>query len=284
MRILLTGAEGRLGRVTRTLLTQAGHSVFGVDLIPSVQTGTTMVDLTNYGELIDAVHGIADRHDGVDAVVHLGAISASGLASDERTFRSNLTSTFNVLQACARAEISTLVFASSIVVAGTPFTEPPPFLPIDESVAGKPESNYALSKHLEEQMAEQFARWHPDWSIVAMRFSNVLTPEHIANFADHEAQPESRKAVLWGYVDARDAARAIVHAIEARPPGFEAVLIAQQDTTMQTPTRDLVGRYFPGVEIRSEFAGHTGLVSTAKAERLLGFRPVERWRNGQDAT
>ena len=49
-----------------------------------------------------------------------------------------------------------------------------------------------------------------------MRFSNVLTPEHIANFADHEHSLRDARPVLWGYVgNARDAARAIVHAIEA---------------------------------------------------------------------
>jgi hypothetical protein len=62
------------------------------------------VDLTNYGETIDAIFGENDPSAGpgqaakpaLDALVHLAAISASGLLSDVATFHNNIVTTSNV--------------------------------------------------------------------------------------------------------------------------------------------------------------------------------------------
>ena len=56
----------------------------------------THVDLTDYGQVIDALAGVDDRHAGVDALVHLGAIPAPGIPSDVATFHNNMLATFNV--------------------------------------------------------------------------------------------------------------------------------------------------------------------------------------------
>lgn len=122
MRIALTGASGKLGSVVVRELREAGHEVIGLDIVGERGPGFVQVDLTDYGQVIDALAGVNDQHDGVDALVHLGAVPAPGIRSDVATFHNNMTSTFNVFWAAVRLGISRIVYASSETVLGLPST------------------------------------------------------------------------------------------------------------------------------------------------------------------
>ena len=80
---------------------------------------------------------------------------------------------------------------------------------------------YSLVKVLEEQLATELVRWHPDLSITALRFSNVMVPEDYAEFPSFDADARLRKWNLWGYIDARDGAQAVERALETAPAGFD---------------------------------------------------------------
>ena len=151
------------------------------------------------------------------------------------TFHNNMTSTFNVLHAAVRVGISTVVYASSETVLGLPFDTPPPYLPVDEEYPARPESVYSLVKHLEEQMAIELCRWHPELSITALRFSNVMDVEDYAEFPAFDGDPRLRKWNLWGYIDGRDGALAVELAL-ARRGGFDRFVIASPDTVMTRTT------------------------------------------------
>ena len=182
MRIALTGSSGKLGSVVLRELRAAGHDVIGMDVVGERRPGFLRVDLTDYGQVVDALTGVHDQHDGFDAVVHLAAIPAPGIAPDIATFHNNMPSTFNVFWAAIRLGITRIVYASSETVLGLPFDVPPPYIPVDEEYPARPESVYSLVKHLEEQLAIELVRWHPDVSITALRFSNVMVPEDYAAF------------------------------------------------------------------------------------------------------
>ena len=141
--------------------------------------------------------------------MHLAAIPAPGLASDVATFHNNMLATFNVFQAARRLGIMNIVYASSETVLGLPFDVPPPYIPVDEEYAARPESTYSLVKHLEEQMAIELVRWHPELSITALRFSNVMDPADYEAFPSFDADATLRKWNLWGYIDGRDGAQAV---------------------------------------------------------------------------
>jgi nucleoside-diphosphate-sugar epimerase len=236
------------------------------------------VDLTDYGQVVDALAGVNDRHDGFDAVVHLGAIPAPGIRSDVATFHNNMNATFNVFWAAVRLGIRRIVYASSETVLGLPFDVPPPYIPVDEEYPPRPESVYSLVKTLEERMAVELVRWHPDLSITGLRFSNVMVPEDYAEFPSYDDDARTRKWNLWGYIDARDGAQAVQRALEVAPPGFETYIIAAADTVMSRPNAELVAEVFPGVQTR-EFAEHDTLLSIDKARRLLGYEPRHSWRD-----
>ncbi|WP_332760260.1 NAD-dependent epimerase/dehydratase family protein [Pseudarthrobacter sp.] len=278
MRIAVTGGSGKLGRHVVRRLTDDGHQVLNLDRAGERHRGLAIVDLRNYGQVLDVFLGLDDRHDGFDAIVHLGAIPAPGIIPDAATFENNMLSTYNVFQAARRAGIKKVVYASSETVLGLPFDVDPPYLPVDEEYPARPESTYSLVKHLEEQMAIQLTRWDPELSIAGLRFSNVMDPEDYERFPSFDSDAGARKWNLWGYIDGRDGAQAVARALENGQPGFQAFIIANADTVMTRSSASLAAEVFPNVTVTKELGEHETLLSIDKARRLLGYEPEHTWR------
>lgn len=279
MRIAVTGGSGKLGRHVVERLRGSGHDVVVLDSEGERAPGFVRVDLTDYGQVADALGGAQGELDPVEAVVHLAAIPAPGLAPDAATFANNMVATFNVLHAAIRQGIRTVVTASSETVLGLPFDTPPPYVPVDEDYPARPESVYSLGKHLEETMAVELCRWHPDLTVSALRFSNVMDVEDYAEFPSFDADPLLRKWNLWGYIDGRDGAQAVERALERTGPGFDRFVIASPDTVMSRSSADLVAEVFPGVEVRTDLGEHETLLSIDRARRVLGYEPAHSWRD-----
>jgi nucleoside-diphosphate-sugar epimerase len=281
-RIAVTGGSGKLGRAVVRDLAEHGYDVVNLDLAPPPADAPgdfLRVDLTDYGQTLQALTRIEDRYDGVDAVVHLAAVPAPGLVPNTTTFVNNITATHHVFAAARAAGIRNVVWASSETVLGLPFETPPPYIPVDEEYHPRPESSYSLAKTLEEEMAGQLCRWEPDLKMVGLRLSNVMYPEDYAEFPSFEADPRARSWNLWGYIDARDGAQACRLALELDAVGCEIFVIANADTVMSTPSADLAAQVYPGVEIRGDVRGTSTLLSIDKARRVLGYEPQFSWRD-----
>ena len=279
MRIAVTGGSGKLGRSVVRRLREDGHAVTNLDRAGERGPGFAQVDLRNYGEVVDVFLGLEDRSAGFDAVVHLAAIPAPGLAPDAATFENNMQATYNVFQAARRAGIKKVVYASSETVLGLPFDVDPPYIPVDEEYPARPESTYSLVKHLEEQMAVQLTRWDPELSITGLRFSNVMDPEDYEEFPSFDSDAKLRKWNLWGYIDGRDGAQAVALALEHAGPGFEAFIIANADTVMGRSSASLAAEVFPNVKVVKDLDEHETMLSIDKAKRVLGFAPEHSWRS-----
>ncbi|MFD5214502.1 NAD-dependent epimerase/dehydratase family protein [Microbacterium sp. NPDC058345] len=278
MRIALTGSSGKLGTVVARELRANGWDVIGMDVVGARADDFVQVDLTDYGQVVDALTAVGDRHAGIDAVVHLGAVPAPGIRSDVATFHNNMPATFNVFWAAVRLGIRRIVYALSETVLGLPFDVPPPYIPVDEEYPARPESVYSLVKTLEEQLARELVRWHPDVSITALRFSNVMVPEDYAEFPSFDGDAALRKWNLWGYLDARDGAQAVQRALEVAEPGFDRFIIAAADTVMSRPNSELIAEVFPGVPVNRKVGDNETLLSIDHAREVLGFDPQHSWR------
>ncbi len=282
--VAVTGSSGKLGRHVVRDLHEHGYRVIALDRVPdpdSTADAAVRVDLTNHGQVLEALIAVDDRHDGVDAVVHLAAIPAPGLTTNAATFANNVTSTYNVFAAARTAGVRNIVWASSETVLGLPFDVPPPYIPVDEDYPVRPESTYSLVKSLEEEMARHFCRWEPHMKMIGLRFSNVMDSKDYERFPGFDADPQLRKWNLWAYIDGRDGAQAVRLALAHDAKGVDVFVIANADSVMSRRSADLAAEVYPGVPIRRELGEHETMLSIDKARRVLGFEPKYSWRNAE---
>jgi len=272
--IVVTGGSGKAGRATIRMLLERGYEVFSIDIQPPREQlcRSQIVDLMDLGETIEALHG-------PDAVVHLAANPNPSGWTEERMFRHNTTTTYNIFRAAMVLGFKRVVWASSETTLGLPFEKVlPQYVPIDEEPPLYPESSYALSKALSEEMARQFSRW-TGTAYVGLRFSNIMEPESYKLFPNWWENPHVRKGNMWGYVDARDVAQSCVRGIEADMSGAEAFIIAAADTVLNRPSRELMAEVYPSVPIREIEGEYGSLLSTTKARKLLGYVLQYSWRD-----
>lgn len=277
-KVVVTGGSGKAGRAVVADLVQHGYEVLNVDLAAPREAASAFIkaDLTDLGQCYEVLRG-------ADAVVHLAAIPAPGLQTDEVTFHTNVSSTYNVFQAAAALGLKRVVWASSETTLGLPFfREKPAYAPIDEAHPLYPETGYALSKVLGEEMARQFSRWS-GIPFVSLRFSNVMEPHDYERFPGFWGDAHIRKWNLWGYVDARDVALACRKGLEASIRGAEAFIIAAADTCMNRPNRELMAEVYPTVPLAEGTGDSETLLCIDKAMHTLGYAPQHSWRDHIDA-
>jgi len=273
MRIVVTGSTGKAGRWVTQDLCERGHDVLGVDLLRGSGShgSSRIVDLADLGQCLEVVAG-------ADAVVHLAAIPAPEIHAEGETFRNNILSTYNVFAAAAHARVGRVVWASSETVLGLPFDHPPAYAPIDEDCEPRPESSYALSKLLGEEMARQANR-RSGIPFVSLRISNIMEPGDYAAFPGYWTDAHLRSWNLWGYVDVRDVAQAVRRGLEAPVEGAPVCIIAAADTVMTRPSADLMAEAYPDVPLTRPVAGRETLLSIQRAHAVLGYVPEHRWQD-----
>lgn len=281
--VAVTGGSGKLGRAVVADLAHDGWAVHSFDVVAPRELAPgvsfTRIDLTDLGQVVEALHGIDELHDGVDAVVHLAAIPGATHAANSHTFVNNITATFHVFTAARVAGVKRVVWASSETLLGYPFTKPPAYVPLDEDVPPQGNVAYSQAKACEEELARQLARRHPNMTFVGLRFSNVMEPNDYEQFPTFDTDPGSRAWNLWSYIDARDGAQAVRLALTADVSGSPVYNIAAEDTVLSRSSRDVLEEYFPGTRVTTEVAGTGSWTSIERARTELGFRPQHRWRD-----
>jgi UDP-glucose 4-epimerase len=283
MKVLVTGARGKVGRATVAALAAAGHEVVATDRSDPTDAAAgeaayLRADLTDTGEAFAVVGG-------AEAVVHAAAIPSPLHHPPQVVFGNNLLATFNVLEAAVRLGARRFVQLSSETVPGFVYAErpfPPDYCPVDEAHPVRPQDPYALSKHFAEQLADAAVR-RSDLRCLSLRPSWVLAPadyERDLGPAVREARPSTS---LWSYIDVGDLADAIRLAVEADTPGHEVCFVSAADNQTGRPLAELVGRFLgDAVELRPVARADASGIASAKAERLLGWRPARSWRDYLD--
>jgi len=272
-KVLVTGSDGRIGRVTVRELREHGYQVTPADLHPTQDWGTQIVDFEDLGQVIGVMHG----H---DAVIHLAAIPAPSFHTADVVFRNNVISTFNVLEAATILGIKNVVLASSLSALGSPYCHRPfdlEYVPIDEEHPLLSQDCYGLSKMIGEELADGYIRRIPDMSIVSLRFTAVSDEQDASNWihsAPNQTVEEGQPGAFWTYVDVRDTAISCRLSMEYDTPGHEAFYITAPNIFRKEPIEELLGKYFPGdYPIADHIKGNASPVDCSKAERLLGWKP-----------
>jgi UDP-glucose 4-epimerase len=172
MKLLVTGASGRIGSLLVSYLCQNGHWVRGFDLnTPRVDR---MPDDMVIGSLLD--QGMLDKAlDGIEGVAHLAALMSWHPKDIAGLFEVNVTGTYNLLQVASKRDLKRFVYASS----GEVYPElNPKYLPIDENHPTLPTSPYGMTKLLGEQMVLNIAT-QTGMPYVILRFSHTQSAEEL---------------------------------------------------------------------------------------------------------
>ncbi|MFJ7240818.1 NAD-dependent epimerase/dehydratase family protein [Streptomyces olivaceus] len=120
MRVLLTGHQGYLGTVMAPVLTAAGHEVVGLDagLFAGCVLGPAPADPP--GRRVDLRDVTAEHVAGVDAVIHLAALSNDPLGSlaPELTYDINHHASVRLARLARDAGVQRFLYASTCSVYG----------------------------------------------------------------------------------------------------------------------------------------------------------------------
>lgn len=279
MRVVVTGSSGKIGSFTASYLASRGFDVVTTSRRPrSVESVAEhrSADLRNADEAFATLVG-------ADAVVHLAAIPAPGLAPNAVVFANNTQSTYNVLEAAGVLGVRRVVTASSIAVLGTAYaamhavSTPILYVPVDEDHPLFPIDAYGIAKQADELVCAALSRRNST-EIVALRLPWTTDSTDYGLLRARE-ELDAMSNTLWSYVDIRDAARAVELSLTATVGGFAAVYVTAADTLSECPSRELLRRFFsPGVAVRPGLEGTGTFFSNARAQELLGYTARHSWR------
>ncbi|SHN19977.1 NAD-dependent epimerase/dehydratase family protein [Actinacidiphila paucisporea] len=277
MRILVTGAAGHIGGHVTHELSAAGHELVLTDLVTVEEPRAVRV---HTGDLRDR-DLVRAAMDGVEAVVHLGAIPHPNVDDPSAMFAANCHTAHRVFDEAGAAGVRRVVAASSMAAAGlawSPVPVSPAYVPLDEAHPSLVRDPYGLSKVvLEEIAAAAHRRWGLD--AVCMRFPFTGAGDRLDHFlAACAADPAGQRHDLWGWLHSLDAARAIRLAVERDIRGCHIVNVTAADTTSAVPSADLMAAHHPGVTVPASVTGHGSLFDTTVCTDLLGFVPRRTWR------
>ena len=286
--VAVTGGNGTIGRRVLAGLSDAGYGTV------NVSRGSRREDVADdylRADLLDAgeVYGALATSD-ADAVVHLGMIPTPSESPGFVTFRSNAMTTYHVLEAAAALDVGTVCLASSLSAIGGGF-EPEPveprYLPVDEDHPLTPSNPYGLGKQVIEVIADGFARRDGAPSVASFRFPWTIDDETMrSRFVETDRSLEavredddylSQRNSLFSYVHVDDAARAVRLAVEVDLSGHERFFLSATDTSLSTPTADVVEDVYPTATALGELDDRRTLVKTTRAEERLGWRAERTW-------
>lgn len=272
MKIAITGAAGRIGHAISLEALQRGHTVTGIDRVtesvPVEQEGYRFVtaDMADYEQVLAAFAGS-------DAVIHMAAIPAPFSHPDHVVHNNNVVGSYNALRAAVEQGIMRVCQASSVNAIGLSFSRAAHFdyFPLDEKHPSYNEEPYGLSKEICEAQADSFARRYEDMRIASMRFHLVTDSRDTAGKYFNQLTPEAAKH-LWAYTLYSAAADACLLSLEADYKGHEVFYIVAPVTTFDVPSLELAAQFFPKVPVTGDLSGNRSFFSSAKAERILGWR------------
>lgn len=281
MRILVTGSSGGIGKVAFARLESLGHEVRPFD----IQRND---DLRDFQQVREAAKGC-------DTIVHIGAIPGDSDGHEEAVLASNAQGTWNILLAAVEHHIPKVIHFSSIQALGVVGGHHPPlYLPLDDAYPRHPRTPYQIGKHLGEETCKAFSE---RWGITTITLRPMLVA-HQSTYVDTNSaipypalpwkevqESEGMKNVLWAYTDIEDLVDVIVLAVDCSLQGHHAFLVASDDTTMETPTLELVRQHWAHIPQRIPLEEWTAenpyrsLVDCSGLKEALGWSPKRHWRD-----
>ncbi|MFG3522373.1 NAD-dependent epimerase/dehydratase family protein [Nocardia nova] len=227
MRVLVTGANGYVGRAVVAALSAAGHEPVAMVRVEGTEIAGAAemrrADLVDIDSLRRAVRD-------VDVVCHLAGLTRArdSFAEALQYVRVNSGGTIALLEAMDATGVSRIVFASTGAIYGSPKRQP-----MNEEVPDAPPHPYAMSKRAAELAIEARAGGGEVAAVIA-RISNVaggidpdptrLVPRALTASARHSPLAiNGDGSAVRDYLHLQDAAAAFVACVEHLPEAGNVV-------------------------------------------------------------
>ena len=306
--ILITGGNGKLGRIVCEHLEKQGYTVtlfdqFGpADAVPPWDGDCKALilkgNLNNLGDCMSAI-----SHSNAEVIIHLAALPHDTDINpnsrnqvwrrvqrnpEDTTMKANVMGTYYLLDAARKMGVKKMVFASTFFTLGCGFRISKKqfqvdYLPLDEEHESRPEDTYSLSKVLNEEMMKAYARAY-DMKFVALRLLGVTFPFReampLATLEDVKKNAEASKKSgnsdfnTYMYIDARDIANVCELAIEKDLDNdFEAFFLATGTGVKGTPA-EIIEIIRPDLkEMAKNIPDGEGIITCKKIKDMLGYKP-----------
>jgi UDP-glucuronate 4-epimerase len=309
MKYLVTGCAGFIGWKVTEFLLEAGHTVVGVDNLNAAYDtqikrwrlnqleGTPNFhfhrsDICERDVLRTIFEPVSTRDTPTfDAVINLAA-RAGVRQSVENPWvyvDTNVTGTLNLLELCREFEVKKFVLASTSSLYGE--NNPLPFS--EEASTDRPLSPYAASKKGAESLCHSYHHLY-GIDVTIFRFFTVYGPAgrpDMSAFRFVQWISEGKPVTVYGdgkqssrdYTYLEDIARGVIAGL--KPLEYEVINLGSDSPIVLIDTirliEELVGRKaelshqpFHPADVRATWA------NIQKAEKLLGWRPQVRFRQG----
>ena len=286
MRILVTGAAGRIGSQVVLELAGHGHTIRALDRRPLPQEVRAVAEAV-YADITDPL-SLLNAAAGCDAIAHLAAIPGPFGPADE-VLRLNVIGTQNALEAAHAHDIPRVVLTSSVGALGFSFPKHPclpDYLPIDTAHPRRPQDVYGLSKLMNEESAQAMTRLTGMTTIV-LRPPAVWDLDRAKRHGwlqrTRERRGDERDPSLWGYVDVHDQAIAFRLALESDLTGHHVFYTMADDLGVNATARELAERHLPDLAGQVDRLNGNTFFDLTPARQHLGFVAERTWRAALDA-
>ena len=310
--VLLTGGAGYIGTHTFVALAAAGYTPVILDdfsnsqelVLERLQRMTGQGVVCEKGNVLDThfVAEVLQRHR-CSAVIHFAGWKAVGESVQQplKYYHNNVSGLISVLEAMDKAGCRAIVFSSSATVYGDPAT-----VPITEDFPCAPESPYAHSKLMCEEVLQSMTLADSVWRVGVLRYFNPVgahpsgligedpdgIPNNLMPYVAQVAVGKRARLHIFGndyptpdgtgvrdylhVVDLAEGHVTAVHALLAGKPGFTVNLGTGRGTSVVGLVQAFErasGRRVP-FEFAPRRAGDVAqyYADVSLADRLLGWR------------